>query len=71
MQNRELSQPFIFNPGRIWQSALCDDWSEAERICRLIEETGIVNSGLKRVKTAVLKEDIDDVDEGMNEILKW
>ncbi len=71
MKNRKIPTPFIFNLGRIWQSALRDDWPEAGRICGLIEQTGITDAGLKRIKTAVIKEDINGLDESLNKVLDW
>lgn len=71
MENKKLPQSFVFNLGRVWQSALGGDWAEAERICALIEETGAANGGLKRLRKAVVREDFDGVDGSLEKILGW
>ena len=71
MKNRELPHPFIFNLGRIWQSVSCGDWSEAERLCSFVDEIGLEHSGLKSIRNAILKEDIDRVNKSLDEILGW
>lgn len=70
-KNKKLPGPLIFNLGRIWQAATSDDWSEAERVCDLIEETGFDSARLKRVRKAILKEDTDRVDKQLSKILGW
>lgn len=71
MKNKKLSPAFIFNLGRVWQSAAVEDWAEAKQVCELIGETRSNNKGLKRLRKAVSKEDLEGVDESLNKILGW
>ena len=70
-KKKKLSDPFIFNLGRVWQSALREDWKEAERLCDFIEEISGGRDIMKHVRKAILKEDTNRVDKQLTKILGW
>ena len=70
-KKKKLSDPLIFNLGRVWQSVSCDDWGEAERLCDLIKEAPDGKDITKHVRKAVQEEDIDRVDKQLSKILGW
>ena len=70
-KKKKLPDPLIFNLGRVWQSALREDWGEAERLCDFIEEISGGRDDMKSIRKAVLKEDADRVDKQLSKILGW
>lgn len=70
-KKKKLPGPLIFNLGRVWQSALREDWREAERLCNLIEEVSNGKDITKHVRKAIRKEDTNRVDKQLDKILGW